>query len=107
MSASQILASLDPELLRSCAYFGAMPPKSFSELSECCEICDSEAREIFCAFAEDFGKNHRIRQAQKCTLCAEALRRRADELAEETSRRKRLISVLCICLSLVAVILLL
>ena len=107
MTASEILRAMGEDLMRSCGYSLEGIPSSFSELCDNCDIPDEESRRIFSEFAKDFGKNYRGREAQKCNECAARLKERGEKLAVELSAKKKLISCVCISLSLLAVILLL
>lgn len=107
MTASEILLSCGEALIRDCGYSGEELPQNFFEMSRGCEIGDEESERIFFEFSQDFGKNYRERQTEKCEDCALKLRLREEHLAEQLAVRKKLIFCGCISLSLVAVILLL
>lgn len=107
MTASEILLSCGEELIRACGYCRVELPQSFLEMSRGCEIGDEESRRIFFEFAQDFGKNYRERQTEKCEDCALKLKLREEYLTDQLAVKKKLIFCGCISLSLVAVILLL
>ena len=107
MSASEILRSVGKEVILECGYQGELPPESFTLMCNECKVEDTEARRVFFEFANDFGKNYRERQSEKCSECAMALKRRYDELAAEAGTRKKMITALCLCFTLALVILLL
>lgn len=106
LSASEILARCDGELLFLCGYEEADGPESFSDMAEHCDIPDREAEEIFSEFAAGFGKRYRARQAAKCSEYIERLTVREKRLREELPARRKMIIGLGISLTLIMVILL-
>ena len=107
MTASEILMSCEEELICGCGYCGEQRPESFLEMSRLCDIDDEESRRIFSEFAQDFGKNYRERQTEKCEDCVLKLKLREEQLSERLAVRKKLILCGCASFSLAAVILLL
>ncbi len=108
MPAGEILKRCDRERLRACGYPDELPlPESFSELSDCCFIPDSESRETICEFASDFGWGYREQELKKTEQCIEKLKARTALLEGRLLQRQKLIYGLCLSAALVALILLL
>ncbi|MBO7303099.1 MAG: hypothetical protein J6U68_02815, partial [Clostridia bacterium] len=76
LPSDEILKRLERSVLLGCGYEKCEAPKSFMALLEGASIKDSESREIFFAFAKDFGKSFRADELSRCSLYLERMRAR-------------------------------
>ncbi len=108
MPAHEILKNCGRDLLRECGYDTEREmPQSFDDMLCGCDICDSEANELFAEFCKSFGKGQRTDEAAKCEYYAARMRERADALHQSSSGRKKTVLCLCTCFVLIVLILLL
>ena len=108
MSASEILRSCDERLLERCGYeTGAELPKTFLDFVSKIDVPDSESRRAVDSLVRDFGSCYRREQVDKCERCISALRKREDSMVRAFPIRKKVIISVCVCASLVLLILLL
>ena len=102
----QIFKRIDPSVIEACGYKGKALPTDLSELAENSVVLDKESREIFLAFAKDFGKGYRKDELSRCSMFLERMRSREQKLSKETEKKKRVIMAISICGALAVVILL-
>ena len=108
MTASEILASCDRELLLRLGYpITDDAPQSLSGLFESVGVPDRESGEALRSFFGDFGKNYREYQVSRCDDCIRRLREREAELSNGIAAKKKVIFAISLCAAAAVVILLL
>lgn len=101
----QILARLDPSIFEALRYEGGQP-SNLLELIEGSEVLDAESREIFFAFAKDFGREYREEEATRCAVFLERMRSREQKLYKEKAKKKKIILTLSLCMALAVIVML-
>lgn len=106
----QILKGVDGAIFEACGYKSAqgvaLPPEGLMELIEGSEINDRESRDIFIAFAKDFGKSYRRDESLRCAAFLEKMRSREQKLYKESAKKKKVIYTVAICGALAFIVLL-
>ena len=106
LPADEILRRLDSSVFEECGYAKGDIPKSFLDFLEGSDIKDAEGRDIFFAFAKDFGKSFRTDELSRCSLYLERMRAREQKVMKEAQKKKRVIYTVAVCSALGVIILL-
>ena len=106
LPSDEILRRVDRSVLLGCGYEKDDTPKSFSALLDGSDIKDPESRDIFFAFAKDFGKSFRVDELSRCSLYLERIRAREQKMVKEAQKKKRVIYTVAVCSALAVIILL-
>lgn len=94
------------EIYSACGYSAVSAPSSARELLEATDISDSQTRSCVSRLFEGLGRGYREEQLALCDNCIEQLEMRRRALCELLPSKKKLNSVICLCVSLALVILL-
>ena len=107
LSAPELFARCDPQLLIDCGLDEGKIPTSFEDFAQSCGKEDGEAWEMIRKFSASFGKQYRREQVGECEYYIEQLEKRRGRLAKSMPEGKRLRFTMCMTVAAVAVILLL
>ena len=107
MSISEILRFCDKGILERCGYEDDGLPMTLLDFASKIDVPDSESKRAVDSLVKDFGSSYRQEQVDKCERCISALRKREDSMARALPIRKKVIISVCVCSSLVLLILLL
>lgn len=106
LPAAEIIRRADREQLALCGFTGESVPESFGELFSRIHIRDADTARILQSFCDGFGRSYREEQLKEMDYYISLLCERAERLAEELPKRKKLNSTLCISSALALAILL-
>ena len=95
------------EIYERCGLRGEGAPTDADSFFAACAITDSQAKEQMRRFWGSLGRGYRDEQVSLCDLCVSALEARRRELVSQLPSKIKVNSSLCVCSSLLVVILLL